>query len=85
MKCICCNSEGKFSILLTEGTYGDQNIRMKRLYLPNQNVRESSDEHPDLIKEVWFCHKCMRKVEDNLRATILYLKAENSLISIHEE
>jgi hypothetical protein len=32
--------------------------------------------------EIMFCHPHMRAVEDNLRATILYLQAENGRLTI---
>jgi hypothetical protein len=32
--------------------------------------------------EIMFCHPHMRAVEDNLRATILYLQAENGRLAI---
>ena len=80
MKCICCNNQSKFSVLLAVGSDGES--ESPRYYIPNQNVRESLAEMPDmmgeLVREVHFCHSCMRKVEDNLRATIAYLQKENA-------
>lgn len=65
-KCECCGEPGKYTILVSD-TDG-------RLYLPNQIVREYEDQ----TRELLLCHKCMRTVEDNFRATIAYLKSENS-------
>ena len=35
-----------------------------------------------VAEEKWFCHSCMKAVENNLRATILYLQAENGRLAI---
>jgi hypothetical protein len=37
------------------------------------------------MQTVWFCHFCMRAIEDNFRATVLYLQAENGTVSISQE
>lgn len=65
-KCACCKNESTLSIQLVEWS--------GRYYIPNQNVRNASTGD---IKDIWFCKKCMRSIEDNLRATILYLQHEN--------
>ena len=62
--CSVCKEPGKYSVLLG----GD----IDRLYLPNQNARDVNRD----INEVWFCAPCMRTIEDNLRATVLYLQQE---------
>ncbi len=61
MKCFCCNSEAKYSILLADGSYEENGCRIERMYLPNQMVRKTEKEHK-LIKETWFCHECVRKL-----------------------
>lgn len=71
-KCLCCNNEGTSQILLAEGS-NDDVFEEPRWYIPNQTVREYGVE---FIKEVWFCHPCMRAIEDSLRATIMYLERE---------
>lgn len=78
-KCLCCKNEGVFSILLAEGIYADRDD--PRWYIPNQSVREltDADNVSDIVKELWFCHPCMRMIEDNLRATIMYLQSEDGL------
>ncbi|NOH03696.1 MAG: hypothetical protein HND47_17905 [Chloroflexi bacterium] len=80
MKCICCNNQGKYSVLLAVGSDGKS--ESPRYYIPNQTVRASLLQMPDMmgevVHEVYFCHDCMRKVEDNLRATIAYLQTENA-------
>ena len=67
--CVGCGSPGKFSIMLAVALNPDDSIHY---HLPNQIAR---NHHSD-IREVWFCKKCMRYVEDNLRASILYLQYE---------
>lgn len=59
-RCYCCGREGRFNILLYN-TFG-------RLYLPNQSREEGPP--PEIF---WFCHPCMRMIEDNFRATVNYL------------
>jgi hypothetical protein len=80
MKCYCCQEEAKCSILVSDGSthQKDKPFEPSRVYLPNQLVRERAITDKGLINELWFCHECMRKIEDNLRATILYLKTENN-------
>ncbi len=65
-RCECCGKQGKYTILVSD-TDG-------RLYLPNQHVRSFGGQ----TRELLLCHKCMRTIEDNFRATIAYLKSENS-------
>lgn len=65
-KCFSCDKESRFSILLC--------VENGRIYIPNQFVREDT---PDQVEDVGFCSDCMRKIEDNLRATVLYLQTEN--------
>jgi hypothetical protein len=76
-KCICCKGKAIYSVLLAGGPHSDRR-NSPRWYLPNQSVRE----HPtDVMQEIWFCHPCMRAVEDNLRATIAYLQAEGGAVA----
>ena len=56
--CQCCKNPAEYNILL----FGDS----ERWYIPNQ----SRDDVPELLEVVWFCKPCMRKIEDNFRATI---------------
>jgi len=67
--CFCCKKPAEFSILLAY--YGE------RFYLPNQNVRELANTDPEILQEFWFCHPCMRTIEDNFRAIVNYLKSQN--------
>jgi hypothetical protein len=78
--CICCSKPSKFSIVLAEGSQAKRLLAMPRYYLPNQHARDS--KFPDVKKEIHFCADCMRAVEDSVRATILYLQAENDQVSI---
>lgn len=77
-RCIGCGQEAKYSILLAAGPHAGSNPT-PRWYIPNQIVREDND--CPSINEVWFCHSCMRMIEDNLRATVLYLQVENGLVT----
>ena len=76
MKCDGCGKPAKYSIMLASGPRGDDQP-IERLYIPNQSVREIGEQF-----ERWFCHGCMRALEDNFRATLLYLQTENGLLSV---
>ena len=65
-KCYACGEPANFTIMLA--------LTGSRIYLPNQGVRSK----PRSDEPIAFCVSCMRKIEDNLRATILYLQAESS-------
>jgi len=78
--CICCGQRSEYSIQLAVGTQANRLLAMPRYYLPNQHAR--NPEFPPTVDEINFCKKCMRSVEDSLRATILYLQAENEQISV---
>lgn len=71
--CLCCGKEGKHNILLVRGDHGNGR-KDPRWYIPNQFARNN---RPEILEEVWFCGSCMRAIEDNVRATILYLQSEN--------
>lgn len=73
-KCECCGEEAKYSIEVAIGP--NVNPDEDRLYLPNQSYRE----HKSTDKYLWFCHPCMRFVEDNFRACVAYLKKERGLM-----
>jgi hypothetical protein len=78
--CVGCGTPSKYSIHLALGIQADRLVALPRYYLPNQHAR--GPHAPPVIEEVHFCVECMRTVEDNLRATILYLQAENDQLSI---
>jgi hypothetical protein len=81
MKCTGCGGESKYTIQLARGPHGKEPLKaMTRYYLPNSSARDP--EHLADLGEIPFCHECMRRVEDNLRGTILYLQAEHSLLKI---
>jgi hypothetical protein len=44
------------------------------------SVLIASETEP--LPPIWFCHACIRTVENAFRATILYLKAEHGLLDI---
>jgi hypothetical protein len=67
---------------LARGFHADDQRADDRLYLPNQTVRQAWEEGWEQPEPNLFCQPCMRKVEDNLRATVLYLQAENGLVTI---
>jgi hypothetical protein len=78
--CICCGKPSKYSINLAVGTHADRLVALPRYYLPNQHARDP--EFPSVVSDIHFCAGCMRSVEDAVRATILYLQAENDQLSI---
>lgn len=81
--CICCGKNGRFSILLAVGPNNtDKKNDTDRYYIPNDAVRKTAGTSLDPTEKVSFCGDCMRKVEDNLRATILYLQSENGLMTV---
>jgi hypothetical protein len=57
-------------------------VSIGRYYIPNEGVREQMGTSMDVSKTVPFCGKCMRVVEDNMRATVMYLQAENGTLVI---
>jgi hypothetical protein len=75
-ECFCCENPPTTSIILC---LADKGTEHERIYIPNQGVRErfGTGDEPEYVGEVWFCSKCMRAIEDNLRATVLYLQSEN--------
>jgi hypothetical protein len=78
--CICCGKTAKYSVQLAVGAHAKRLVALPRYYLPNQHAR--NPDFPSVVDQIYFCKKCMRSVEDTLRATILYLQAENDQISI---
>jgi hypothetical protein len=78
--CVCCGKTSKYSILLAAGTHAERLVALPRYYLRNQHAR--NPDFPSVIEEVHFCVACMRSVEEAVRATILYLQAENDQLSI---
>jgi hypothetical protein len=80
VQCICYGKPSKYSIQLAEGPQANDLVALPRYYLPNNGARDPS--HPADLKEIHFCAECMRPVEDAVRATILYLQAENDRVSI---
>ena len=81
-ECIGCGGHATISVVLARGPHGRDTRDDERLYLPNQTVRQGWDEGWEQPEQTLFCIACMRKVEDNFRATILYLQAENGLVAI---
>jgi len=71
--CIGCGKPGRYTIQLAIGpeASGDE----ARYYIPNDFTRQNP---MDGLSEVPFCTDCMRKVEDNFRATIRYLQHESN-------
>lgn len=84
VKCKACHEPGKYSILLTAGFDDPNSEKHPRFYLPNQTVREENEKKGGFIHEVWFCHNCMRALEDNFRATLLYLQAEHDVVTLKQ-
>jgi hypothetical protein len=82
VKCFGCDGKGRFSIIIATGPHGSENLKQDRIYIPNQSVREDIGKPMDVSSEVHFCPTCMRSIEDNFRATIMYLQAESGLLSV---
>lgn len=82
-RCECCGKAANGSIQVMSGTNNPPN-RSIRYYLPSDTNRASAgvDFPIEELKELPLCPSCMRTVEDNFRATILYLQAENSHLAI---
>jgi hypothetical protein len=78
--CTCCGKAGEYTIQLAVGPQANRLLALPRFYIPNQHAR--NPEFPPVVEEIYFCAECMRSVEDSLRATILYLQAENDQLSI---
>jgi len=79
--CVGCGKPEQYNILLATG-FDPQQPDMQRFYIPNEFVREEQGKDHDPTEQVSFCRECMRAVEDALRASILYLRAENGLVEI---
>lgn len=76
--CYSCGKKAKLFYYI-EVAISETDDGRKRLFLPNQIVRDKKDgwNPKDYISEIGFCRECMRKIEDNFRATIDYLKKES--------
>lgn len=78
--CVCCGKPAKYSTHLAVGTQANRLVALPRYYVPNQHARDPN--FPPVVEDIHFCAECMRRVEDSLRATILYLQAEHDQVSI---
>ena len=79
-KCFACAKQSEFNILLiVDEPEANSPKQIPRLYLPNEGARTTTLQGQEGPQPVSFCRSCMRKVEDSLRATILYLQSENGL------
>lgn len=65
--CFTCGNPGDYSILLAGSN--------ERWYLPNQYAR---DQESMPLTEIWFCHSCMRKLEDKFRGALEELSSLQS-------
>lgn len=79
--CVCCGQQGSFSIIVATGP-NNEPLQIDRFYIPNQGVRDHIGTSMDVSRKLAFCGACMRAVEDNFRATILYLQAENGQLIV---
>lgn len=80
--CICCGAPKKFSIILAVGVQGSKVNETDRYYVPNEAVRDVMGTGMDPTEEIAFCGSCIRKVEDAMRATILYIQAEHDRVKL---
>jgi hypothetical protein len=83
-ECTGCGKPASVTILVAVSPSEDR-VTEVRYYIPNQTYRNETD--PQFIelnnmnlRELPFCASCIRTVEDNFRATILYLQDENGLL-----
>lgn len=70
--CLCCRELAAYSVLLANSGEGDDYY-----YLPNQFTRAVQGTFQDDVRQVPFCRRCMRFLEDQLRATISSLKDQS--------
>lgn len=82
-KCVGCGEAGAFSVVLAVGPQGTSQNTTDRYYIPNQSVREAMGTPMDPTETIPFCGTCIRRVEDAVRATILYIQAENGRVAVH--
>jgi hypothetical protein len=62
-ECECCGKPAWYTIMLVD--HGDGEF-----FIPNQSARAVEGTGLACIRQVPFCHPCIRAIEDNLRATI---------------
>ncbi len=63
-----CGKPPYYTVLLVRS---EDEHTTTRYYLPNQHARSESVE-----EEVPFCRECLRRIEDAMRATIIYIQIE---------
>lgn len=79
--CICCGNVTELSVQLSEGLNRPP-VMVTRYYLSTDRLRKQSDIVPDTVREIPFCQRCLDRIDDSMRATILYLQAENGVVAI---
>lgn len=79
--CICCGNVTALSVQLSEGLNRPPAM-VTRYYLSTDRLRKQSDIVPDAVREVPLCQRCLDRIDDSIRATILYLQAENGVVAI---
>ncbi len=79
--CVCCGKKATLSVQLSEGLYMPP-VMVTRYYLSTDRLREQSQSMPDAVTEVPFCQPCLERVEDSVRATILYLQTQNGVVAV---
>lgn len=81
--CTCCGKPASYTIQVAVAE-SQNRVTDVRYYLPNQGFRTETDPQMlrqirQQLKELPFCPQCVRAVEDNFRATILYLQDEHGM------
>lgn len=80
-RCVCCGKEATLSVQLSEGLNRPP-MMVTRYYLATDKLRAQSQSMPDAVTEVAFCQPCLDRVEDSVRATILYLQTQNGVVAV---
>lgn len=80
-RCVCCGKEATLSVQLSEGLNMPP-VMVTRYYLSTDRLREQSQSMPDAVTEVPFCQPCLERLEDSVRATILYLQTQNGVVAV---
>lgn len=80
-RCVCCGKEATLSVQLSEGLNMPP-VSVTRYYLATDRLRKQSQSMPNAVVDVPFCQRCLDRVEDSLRATILYLQTQNRVVAV---
>ena len=80
--CVGCGEAHDFSVVLAVGPQATSQNATDRYYIPNEAVRDAMGTPMDPTEIIPFCATCMRRVEDAIRATVLYIQAETGRVAV---